>query len=207
MNPLETICQKSDARVANRALEKQKRGLRQRSQRNPDGKNINKLPCEKRTLPILKYLSPNDAKRFWMNVKKGKPDECWEWAGGRIPDGYGHFHFSGIRARAHKVSYAIASGIDPIGCLVCHTCDNEPCVNPNHLFLGDNKSNQKDASMKGRSARALGEMSYSSKLTDDQVLEIRRLAQGQTQRSLAKLFGVGFKAISKIVLRQRWKHI
>lgn len=89
---------------------------------------------------------------------------------------------------------------------VCHKCDTPPCVNDDHLFLGTVKDNTEDMCAKGR--QAAGESHPSCRLTQDQIRDIRRLvSDGQRQRHVAALFGVGYKAISKIVRRQRWKHI
>ena len=94
--------------------------------------------------------------RFWEKVNRRGPGDCWEWLGGRSPAGYGRFtvgsHTDNSRRRviASRLSYELSFGAIPDGYLVCHTCDNPPCVNPAHLFLGDHKDNMQDALAKGR---------------------------------------------------------
>lgn len=75
---------------------------------------------------------------------------CWEWFGGASADGYGRFTHKGRKLLAHRVSWEVHSGSIPRGMLVLHRCDNPPCVNPSHLFLGTHKDNAQDRERKGR---------------------------------------------------------
>lgn len=153
--------------------------------------------------------------RFWARVDKRGPDECWEWKGARMQQGYGRFCFKEETLRAHRVSWALAHGPIPDGLFVCHRCDNPPCVNPAHLFLGTRQDNMRDMVQKGRhpskteeypltqhpSLRPHGERNTSTKLTDEQVDEIRRLSQpGTTHSELARRFNVWPSTISRAVL-------
>lgn len=85
--------------------------------------------------------------RFWAKVNKA--DECWEWTGSRVWNGYGQFR-NGKVVYAHRYAYELWFGPIPDGLLVCHVCDNRSCVRPEHLFLGDYQDNAQDASKKGR---------------------------------------------------------
>lgn len=93
---------------------------------------------------------------FWAKVKKGKPDECWEWCGSRSDKGYGVFCTKGEHYIASRVSLQLSLGTPlPLNMQACHKCDNPPCVNPAHLFLGTNDDNIADMVAKGRHARQL----------------------------------------------------
>ena len=94
------------------------------------------------------------ATRLWRRVKIGEPDECWEWMGARKdklpyglimrgPKGAGLVY-------THRVAYEVTYGPVPDGLLVLHKCDNPPCCNPRHLFLGTHQDNTLDAQTKGR---------------------------------------------------------
>ena len=94
----------------------------------------------------------------------------------------------------------------PAGLGVCHHCDNPPCCNPRHLFLGTATDNMRDAVRKGRIAT--GERNGRAKLTEAQVLEIRAaVAAGETQRSQVARFDCNFQTVSKIIRRHSWRHI
>jgi hypothetical protein len=77
-----------------------------------------------------------------------------EWQGGRDLQGYGQIFVRGqakpTRLKAHRVSYELHVGPIPDGMCVCHTCDNPPCLNPEHLWLGTNADNTRDKTEKGR---------------------------------------------------------
>lgn len=87
--------------------------------------------------------------RFWRRVKKS--DGCWEWQGCRANGGYGRFGVLAERiVYAHRFSYELHYGALPPGAMVCHHCDNPPCVRPDHLFAGDDSANVRDMVSKGR---------------------------------------------------------
>jgi len=89
--------------------------------------------------------------RFWSRVDK--TDGCWLWRPApRTPNGYGSLRIQRNPVRyvlAHRFSYELHHGPIPEGALVCHTCDVKRCVNPAHLYLGDHRTNGRDASERG----------------------------------------------------------
>lgn len=82
--------------------------------------------------------------------KVDKSGSCWVWTGYRVQFGYGIITTAKRRERAHRVSYRLHVGPIPDGLLVLHKCDNPPCVNPDHLFLGTDLDNKEDCKRKGR---------------------------------------------------------
>lgn len=94
----------------------------------------------------------NDSKerRFWSRASKPSLNACWEWQGGKTSDGYGASAIRNKSALAHRVAWELANGPIPAGMEVCHRCDNPPCVNPAHLFLGSHADNIRDMFAKGR---------------------------------------------------------
>lgn len=124
---------------------------------------------------------------------------CWEWSGGRDGRGYGQHQLG----RAHRVMYQLHHGVTLTrDQFVCHHCDNPPCVNPAHLFLGTAAENTADAKAKGR-MRTTDDFESVVHLTDEQVAEIRTLhARGHLQRHLAKHYGVTANYLGRIVRGQ-----
>lgn len=147
------------------------------------------------------------SERLWPRLLI-KDNGCWEWQGGKDKDGYGQLTGHGER-RAHRVAWILAFGAIPTGKQILHRCDNPPCCNPLHLWCGTNTENMRDKISKGRGGMPSGENAPRVTLTANDVRTIRRMHSSSrvSQRVLAQMFGVGYKAISKIVLRQRWKGI
>ena len=98
--------------------------------------------------------------RFVSHVEKGKPEDCWPWNGCRLPrGGYGRFIYTARPLKmilAHRFAWAITHGFLPRSC-VLHSCDNPPCCNPNHLFLGTRVDNIRDMVSKKRQRGSPGE--------------------------------------------------
>lgn len=119
---------------------------------------------------------------------------CWVWQRSKKKAGYGQIRDTGGCKVVHRVTYSIAIGPIPDGLCVCHHCDNPPCCNPEHLFVGTVDANMKDKMLKGRAG---------IKLNKDQVLQI--LKDSGTQKDIAKRFGVSPAHISFIKTRRTWK--
>lgn len=170
------------------------------------------------------YTRKPPAERFWNKVdKSGGLDACWPWTGARHPAGYGLFSVTrGVwPTGSHRYAWELANGSIPEGRWVLHRCDNPPCCNPSHLFLGDCQDNETDKVSKGRQARGdrhgrrkhpeaypSGERHHAAKLTDAQVAEVRRLAgEGHSQRALARRFGMSQPGIGKLLRGEHRKEL
>jgi len=137
--------------------------------------------------------------RFMSHVSVAESG-CWLWTAHKLPSGYGQFRQPTKNELAHRAAYRLFSGSDAGAMDVMHSCDNPSCVNPKHLSTGTRKDNMLDAKNKGRSA--MGERHGRSKLTLDEVAEIR--ASSLTQAVLATKYGVRQPSISKIKRNTRW---
>lgn len=150
-----------------------------------------------------------DETKFWGWVDKS--GDCWVWTAARKKDGYGWFHVGPKKKLAHRVAWELAHGEPPPdGLLVLHSCDNPPCVRPEHLRLGTNADNAADRVARGRSNPAMGESNGHAKLTAAQVVAIReRVSSGKhgIKAELAREYGVSESAISKIENGTKWKSV
>jgi hypothetical protein len=131
--------------------------------------------------------------------------ECLVWTGATTSAGYGTVRFNRTQWRAHRAVYTIVHGPIPSGLLVCHTCDNPPCVAPEHLFLGTNADNMRDKIVKGRLRVARGEDSGGAVLTEEQVRRIRD--DHRPSPVVARDYGVTAGAIRGIWAYRTWKHV
>ena len=159
------------------------------------------------------------ARRFWSRVEK--TDGCWTWTG-PTDRGYGRIKVDGKFFRAHRYSLMLSGAeLSPTD-YVCHRCDNPPCVRPDHLFIGTPAENTADMISKGRfrvasgdghharrrpEAMPRGENNGSSKLTADQVREIRSIGGTAFQSVIAARFGVSQTLVGKILRRKIWNHV
>lgn len=114
---------------------------------------------------------------------------------------------AGYNVKAHRVSWILHCGTIPKGMLVCHTCNNKKCVNPDHLYLGTNLDNVLDAMVDG--LRPSGETMVNSKLTDSEVRLMResRIQYGVSYGTLANMFGVSKSTVVCVLKHKTWKHV
>jgi Autographiviridae endonuclease len=139
---------------------------------------------------------------FWDRVSPPKENGCRVWLGYIHPTGYGQIG----RRFTHRLAWEIAHGPIPANLCVLHHCDNRPCCEPSHLFVGTKKDNLADMTEKGR--RALGSHLNRKKLTEADVGTVRRLLrEGSTQLEVARKFGVGENHIGEIWRGLYWKHV
>ncbi len=149
-------------------------------------------------------------KRFEKYVKI-MPSGCWEWQGSKN-SGYGRVKRRKLFGRndigAHRYAFYLVHGYIP-ELNVCHKCDNPPCVNPDHFFLGTDKDNSDDKRMKGRSkvgsASVPGENNGNAKLTASAVEGIRSLLNLMNNKQLAARYEVHHSTISAIRRGKNWK--
>lgn len=148
---------------------------------------------------------------FWPRVEIHGPNKCWPWTGavnGGIQGrgGYGQLAFQGRKLSAHRTAFQLVRGPIPDGKSVCHHCDNRRCCNPAHLFLGTAADNQLDAVRKGRIPR--GRKHWNSKLDEGDIPVVRaRLAEGFSQRQVARMFDVHPGTIQAIADGRTWAHV
>jgi len=172
---------------------------------------------------------------FWSLVdQSGGIDACWPWQGKLNPDGYGVV--GGRSVGAHRIAWAKANAKEQGALCVLHTCDNRPCCNPKHLYLGTQVDNVRDRTNRGRAAsgdrngarlypeRILrgdrhpmhlhpekagrGSQRANAVLTEEQVLQIRLdAAAGIKPADLARQHGLARSKVSALLLGQRWKHV
>jgi hypothetical protein len=158
---------------------------------------------EKRKQFQLHGLSLED--RFWAYVDKS--GDCWEWTGYRDTNGYGRLNVKNRPLLAHRLSWEFSRGKITPKEYVCHRCDNPRCVNPDHLFIGDQQDNMDDKMAKGRHnyGVSLGEKHGCAKLNSDQVLAIR--AATGTISEIARRFGMSRTQTRDIRMMRVWRHL
>lgn len=140
----------------------------------------------------------------WTVTESG----CWEWNGPRSNSGYGFVYHAGETLIASRVAYRLWKGEEPGDLYVCHTCDNPPCINPDHLWLGTNADNMRDMAEKGRADKKPGELTHNAKLNADAVRDIRtRRNGGEGLESIAADYGVTGSCVWSVANGKSWKHV
>lgn len=145
-------------------------------------------------------------KIFFSKVSKTK--NCWLWTGYKNNKGYGSFLYP-KGTLAHRYSYLVHNGEIPDDMMVCHSCDNPSCVNPEHLWIGTAQNNMDDCIRKNRNkiVTVRGEENGLSKLNERQVCEILKNENKLTQKEFANKFRCDQTTIHYVQYGKTWKHI
>lgn len=152
---------------------------------------------------MLIEMTDSEIERFWSKVDKtpghGPWGDCWLWTGGTIIKGRGYFSLDGKLQPATRVVWIIETGESLESLYALHKCDNKMCVNPSHLFSGNQLDNMKDMASKGRNSKY--------KLTEKEIYEIRLLSSELNQYQISELYGIAQGHVSRILNHIRWSHI
>lgn len=141
--------------------------------------------------------------RLRLNSSPNKSG-CLIWTGTIGAGGYGSIKI-GKNIKAHRASWIAHKGEIPKGMMVLHKCDTPACINPDHLFIGTQLDNMRDALAKGRNADTRGTKNGRAKLTEAQIADIRQ--SEETAVATAAKYGVSSSLISQIRLGQCWRHL
>lgn len=144
---------------------------------------------------LARYTAPPDA------------NGCKLWTGAKDSHGYGQMSWQGSHRLVHRLAWIVWNGPIKDGMFICHECDVPACVNADHLWVGPHVANMADMVSKGRarSSNLKGEAHGCAKITNDNVMDIR--ASTQSQRAIAKQYGVSQTLVGFIRRREIWRHI
>lgn len=164
-------------------------------------------PSQARTKGGVVSASPIVALQERLLSKRLITDSgCWEWTGYRMPYGYGQVGHDYKVVTTHRAAYMAFVGPIDDGLFVCHQCDNPPCFNPEHLFLGTASDNAGDMKRKGRARGAVGLSNKNAKLSDEQVRQIIALQQlGElSQTQIAEQFSITPQYVGQLA-KKLWR--
>lgn len=165
-------------------------------------------------MPIAARYLTDPGSRLWPRLVTTNTG-CMEWSGSRNEHGYGSLRINHILVKAHRFAWELTYGPIPSGVDVCHRCDNPPCCNPQHLFLGNASDNGQDMATKGRHGAwtqpqrvARGTRHWGAKLDDARVREVRLACQTkESVSSIARRFKVSRATIRSVRDGVNWKHV
>jgi len=178
----------------------------------------------------IPQMDDHEVARFWSKVDKtpgfGKNGDCWRWTASTSSTGYGQW-VRGKKGeqksyRAHRIAYFLTTGKSPTK-ILCHTCANKLCVNPDHTYQGTHTDNMYDALRDGARGELLppkefhhvwkdesrvGERHYNAKLDPKKVRQIRRWAQQRVpHREIGRRYGLSKGAVDGVLRGITWKHV
>lgn len=135
---------------------------------------------------------------IFANTRVDPATGCRVWLKGHDSHGYGEVWWQGKHHPVHRLVWELTHECDAGAFNVLHTCDNKPCCEPTHLYLGTQQDNSQDWMSRGQK-------NMRHKLTEAQVVEIRKLlAAGGVQRRIATMYGVSPQNISWIAQGKTW---
>lgn len=153
----------------------------------------------------MRHCTVTHEQLFWLHVDKNGPNGCWLWTRYRQRQGYGWVCVQQKYYLAHRLAWEFVNGPVPEGLFVLHKCDNPPCVNPDHMFLGDHQANCDDKIRKGR--MAVGEMTKRTVLNAEKVKRIRVLRKrGLSYTRIGELVGCS-DGCARAAVTTYWKHV
>lgn len=152
--------------------------------------------------------------RFWEKVDIRAPAECWPWTAAKDLRGYGCFRVGsmsdGTRRQVHASTWVCEQRLGRRfvrGEMACHHCDNPSCCNPTHLYVGNARTNGRDASDRGLlwTVPQLGQDNPNAKLTEAEARAIARSAESLSV--LGRRYGVSKTQVSWIKSGKSWGHL
>lgn len=156
-------------------------------------------------------MSPKEA-RIWRRILRNTSFQsggCFEWTGMRDKNGYGMISVNGDSRRVPRVVMWLLAEMPLMGELpVLHHCDNPPCWNPEHIYVGTYSENTRDAVRRGRIQARQGSRSSQAKLNEEIVYGIKtRLRAGEPQAQIARSTSISKQIINDIAIGKTWAHV
>lgn len=150
-----------------------------------------------------------EVEKFMSQVYPEPNTGCWLWGGRHDEKGYGRLSHTLKFQVAHRMSFFIHNGEFDKKMHVLHKCDTPACVNPDHLYLGDQKQNNIDRDTRGRQKTTRGSAHKLAKIYEHDVILIRKFHDPKKfpSRKLARIFGVDQKIIMNVIQRKAWRHV
>ena len=141
-----------------------------------------------------------------VNLSKIRPTGCLEYQGKRLNEGHGYIWLNGKTTVVSRLAYELTYGEIPKDKCVLHTCDNPPCINPMHLYVGTKLDNSNDMVLRGRDKHQSAEENGNACLNWEKVRQIRaEYKKGWSASSIAKEFNVHRCHVWRIVQNKTWK--